>query len=98
MAKKVELEQLESQGSIQLTESNPILDAEWCFQFFNNEPVVFAFSNEGEKAVPLTLTVQSTEGDGLTFQQNGMIFKVFPRHISEETKLERTKQKENDVR
>jgi len=69
-----------------------IVDAEWCFQFFNNEPIVFAYANEGETAAPLTLTIESTEGQGLTFQQNGMTFRLFPRPISEETKLERTKE------
>jgi hypothetical protein len=53
---------------------------------------VFAYANEGEKSVPLTLTIESTEGQGLTFQQNGMTFRLFPRAISEETKLERTKE------
>ncbi len=85
-------EELEPQGSVELPTKTIIEDAEWCFQFFNNEPVVFAFSNEGEVAPALTLSIQPTEGDGMTFQQNGMIFKVFPRPISEETKLERTKE------
>jgi hypothetical protein len=86
------------QGSVAVEEVKPIEDAEWCFQFFNNEPIVFAFSNEGEKADILTLSVKPEEGQGLTFQQNGMVFKIFPRPISEETKLERAKSKENDVR
>ena len=81
----------------QLEQSKPILDAEWCFQFFDNKPVVFAFSNEGDEASPLVLQIQSMEGQGLNFKQNGMEFRIFPRPISEETKLERAKQKENDV-
>ena len=95
MAEQLELfpkEELEPKGSVELKSSTPIEDAEWCFQFFNNEPIVFAYSNEGEKSVPLTLTIESTEGQGLTFQQNGMTFRLFPRPISEETKLERTKE------
>jgi hypothetical protein len=90
-------EELQPQGSIELPKKEPISDAEWCFQFFNNEPIVFAYSEEGETASSLTLTVQPVEGDGLTFQQNGMEFR-FPRPISEKTKLERVKEKENDVR
>jgi hypothetical protein len=86
------------QGSVLLEEPKPIEDVEWCFQFFNNEPIVFAFSNEGEKADILNLSIKPEEGQGLTFQQNGMLFKIFPRPISEETKLERTKVKENEVR
>lgn len=100
MTKKKELEQLElfphEQGSVQIEQPKIIEDAEWCFQFFNNEPIVFAYSNEGEKADTLTLSVKPEEGQGLTFQQNGMLFKIFPREISEETKLERAKSKENE--
>jgi hypothetical protein len=101
MAEQLELfPELEptQQGSVAIEEAKPIEDAEWCFQFFNNEPIVFAYSNEGEKADVLTLSVRPEEGQGLTFQQNGMLFKIFPREISEETKLERAKSKENDVR
>ena len=47
-----------------------IQDAEWCFQFFNNEPIVFAWSNEGEEPTPLVLQIQPKDGDGLNFQQN----------------------------
>ena len=100
MAEQLDLfpeEKLQQQdaGSINVPEANPIADAEWCFQFFNNEPVVFAFSNEGETAAPLQMKIEPTEGQGLNFQQNGMIFKIFPRPISEETKLERVKENES---
>ena len=100
MAEQIDLfpeEKLQQQdaGSINVPEANPIADAEWCFQFFNNEPVVFAFSNEGEIAAPLQMKIEPTEGQGLNFQQNGMIFKIFPRPISEETKLERVKENES---
>jgi hypothetical protein len=82
-------------GSINIPEAQPIQDAEWCFQFFNNEPIVFAWSNEGEEPAPLVLQLQPVESEGLNFQQNGMTFRVFPREISEETKLERKKQNES---
>jgi hypothetical protein len=98
MAEQLELfpqETLESQGSVELP-TNPIIeDVEWCFQFFNNEPVVFAFSNEGEPATPLQMKIEPIEGDGLNFQQNGMLFKIFPRPISESTKIERKNESEN---
>ena len=86
-----ELQQQEA-GSVETPEVTPIADAEWCFQFFNNEPITFAWSNEGEEAAPLVLQIQPQEGEGLNFQQNGMTFRVFPREISEETKIERKKQ------
>lgn len=79
-------------------EIKKIADAEWCFQFFNNEPIVFAYSNENEVAAPLTLQIESIEGQGLNFQQNGMVFRIFPRPISEETKLERKNVNKDDIR
>jgi hypothetical protein len=90
-------EELQTQdaGSIGVTEKQQIQDAEWCFQFFNNEPIVFAYSNEGETASPLVLQLAPTEGEGLNFQQNGMTFRLFPREISEETKIERKKENES---
>jgi hypothetical protein len=72
-----------------------IEDAEWCFQFFNNEPIVFAWQDKGVEPAPLVLQIQPKDGDGLNFQQNGMTFRIFPREISEETKLERKKQNES---
>ena len=72
-----------------------IQDAEWCFQFFNNEPIVFAWSNEGEEPAPLVLQLQPVEDEGLNFQQNGMTFRIFPRPISEETKQQRQEQNES---
>jgi hypothetical protein len=89
-----ELQQQDA-GSINTPETKPIADAEWCFQFFNNEPIVFAWSNEGEEPAPLVLQLQPVESEGLNFQQSGMTFRLFPRPISEETKLERKKQNES---
>ena len=96
MAEQLELfpqEELQQDaGSINLPEAQPIQDAEWCFQFFNNEPIVFAWSNEGEEPAPLVLQLQPVEDEGLNFQQNGMTFRIFPRPISEETKQQRQEQ------
>ena len=99
MAEQLELfpqEELQQDaGSINLPEAQPIQDAEWCFQFFNNEPIVFAWSNEGEEPAPLVLQLQPKDGEGLNFQQNGMSFRIFPRPISEETKKERENASKN---
>lgn len=86
---KMAQEVLETQGSVVTSNSEPIVDAEWCFQFFNNEPIVFAWQAEGVEPSPLVLQIQPKEGDGLNFQQSGMTFRIFPRPISEETKKQR---------
>ena len=90
-----ELQQQEA-GSAQTSETKPIADAEWCFQFFNNEPIVFAWSNEGEEPAPMVLQIQPQEGEGLNFQQSGMFFRIFPREITEETKAIRKEQTEKN--
>jgi hypothetical protein len=84
--------ELSPQEEVNIPETQPIADAEWCFQFFNNEPIVFAWSNEGEEPSPLTLQLEAKAGEGLNFQQNGMMFKIFPREITEETKKQRAEQ------
>lgn len=66
-----------------------IQDAEWCFQFFNNEPIVFAWQKDTNESSPLVLSILPKEGEGLFFRQNGMEFKIFPRPISEESKKQR---------
>jgi hypothetical protein len=96
MSEQLELfPQEELQQEVNIPEAQPIADAEWCFQFFNNEPIVFAWSNEGEEPAPLVLQLQAKEGEGLNFQQNGMSFRIFPREISEETKKERENASQN---
>jgi hypothetical protein len=82
-------------GNIELNEpieATPILDAEWCFQFFDNEPIVFAWTKEGAEGAPMVINIDSVEGQGISFNQNGMSFRIFPKPISEKTKLERKKE------
>ena len=97
MAEQLELfphEELEPNEIIKLKSPSPIEDVEWCFQFFNNEPIVFAFSNEGEPAGNLNIELKPIEGEGLSFNHNGMAFAIFPRAISEESKKVRAEENE----
>ena len=87
-------EELEQDGSLEIETPKVIEDVEWCFQFFNNQPEVFAFSNEGEPAGNLSIELKPWEGEGLSFNHNGMAFRIFPRPISEETKIARAKENE----
>lgn len=96
MSEQLELFPQEELQQVSEIEQLPtIQDAEWCFQFFNNEPIVFAWQDEGGEPAPLVLQIQPKEGEGLNFQQNGMTFKIFPRPISEETKKERQNASKN---
>jgi len=79
--------QNEQQTEFELVEpQNEIQQAEWCFQFFDNEPIVFAYSNSKDESSNLVIELRPVVEDTLTFQQNGMVFKIFPREMSEESK------------
>lgn len=82
--------------SVGIGEPTHFKDAEWCFQFFDNEPVVFAWSVEGlEQPTPLVIQLQPHSNEGITFTQQGMKFRIFPREISEETKEQRRNENES---
>ena len=86
---------LESQGDVLESTPKVIEDVEWCFQFFTNEPQVFAYSSEGEPAGNLSIELKPLEGEGLSFSHNGMAFRIFPRPISEESKQIRAEENES---
>jgi len=70
-----------------------IQQAEWCFQFFDNEPVVFAYAKSETESSNLVIELRPVGDDTLVFQQNGMSFKIFPREMTEESKQLREQQK-----
>lgn len=98
MAEQLELfpqEELQQQdaGSIEVVDIKPIADTEWCFQFFDNEPIIFGWQDEGGEPIPLNFKIEPVEGEALIFKQNGMEFKIFPRPIGEQTKIQRQQAK-----
>jgi hypothetical protein len=72
-----------------------IQQAEWCFQFFDNEPVVFAYSKSETESSNLVIELRPVVDDTLTFTQNGMSFKIFPREMTDESKIIRDQQNES---
>jgi hypothetical protein len=76
----------------ELVKDTKIEQAEWCFQFFDNEPVVFAFTKNDTESSNLVIELRPMADDTLTFSQNGMSFKIFPREMTEETKKAREEQ------
>lgn len=93
----MENEKLEPQGSVSLPEATKIQDPEWCFQFFDNEPVVIGWQDVASEdgPSPLVMQIQPIEGQSMLFTQNGMTFKIFAREISEESKKEREEKLKN---
>ena len=92
-----EFQLVEPKGEIKIAEPNEIQQAEWCFQFFDNEPVVFGWTKDQSKSSNLVIELRPLEDDTLTFQQNGMSFKIFPREMTEESKLAREQQKQQNA-
>ena len=64
-------------------------DCEWCFQFNDGEPTIFAFSNPAQSNNELTFTITNSEDSVMTFTNSDGEFKIFAREITEETKIKR---------
>jgi len=92
-----EFELVEPKGEIKIADSKEIEQAEWCFQFFDNEPVVFAYSKSESDSSNLVIELRPVSDDVLTFTQNGMLFKIFPREMSEESKQLRDQQNQQNA-
>ena len=91
-------EQQTQDTEFQLVEPQPqIQQAEWCFQFFDNEPVVFAYSKSETDSSNLVIELRPVSDDILTFAQNGMSFKIFPREMTEESKQLRDQQNQQNA-
>ena len=61
MSEQLELfpvEEGQVQGSVEIEQPKTIGDAEWCFQFFNNEPVVFGWQGENTEPSPINHSMQ----------------------------------------
>lgn len=107
MAEQLELFNEEQMGEItpqfeEIVETNPttpqmIDQAEWCFQFFDNEPVVFGWTNDDTTSSNLVIELRPTMEDALTFSQNGMMFRIFPREMSDESKRLREEQRQQNA-
>jgi hypothetical protein len=88
--------QLEQLGDVTLTQRR-YEECEWCFQFDEDEPQIFAWtdsnlpSDENPKVV---FSITNVENSYITFQNSktGKLFKLFARELTEEGKqLRKTK-------
>jgi hypothetical protein len=92
--KKIENEQIEETiqelvkpiGEIKLSEPKKMEQCEWCFQFDDDEPKVFAWTNEDMKDEDptVTFTIGNTDGAYVSFTKDDKKFKLFARELSEE--------------
>ena len=75
----------ETELQLEQKELTPIFPCEWCFKFGDNEPQVFAATNEKidgqEPAIRLVLA--NTEETTVTFQDGDKAFTLFCRALTE---------------
>ncbi len=104
-AKKTKKEKVEDvlqpaeQSIITLPEPKKLENCEWCFQFDNDEPQIFAWTdeelntNEDPKVI---FTINNIENSFITFtnSKTGKTFKLFARELSDEGKELRNRQRE----
>ena len=78
-------EVLEPIGEIKLAEPKKYEQCEWCFQFDDDEPKVFAWTSEDmtDEEPTVTFTIGNTEGAYVSFSKDGKTFKLFAREITD---------------
>jgi|Laugresu1bdmlbsd_1035121.scaffolds.fasta_scaffold08652_2 hypothetical protein len=92
----VNLEPLEQIGQITL-EQEKYEDCEWCFQFDNDEPQIFAWTDGNlnpseDPTVTFTITNKKDSFINFTNSKTGKVFTLFAREISEDGKKMREEQ------
>jgi hypothetical protein len=64
--------------------------AEWCFQFDGDEPVVIAWSNDRKEPGELTFMIKANSESRIVFQSTdgSKTLRIFARSMSEEKRTE----------
>jgi hypothetical protein len=80
-------------------EQKRIENCEWCFQFDEDEPQVFAWTDDQlkyEEEPKVVFTISNIENSYITFknEESGKNFKIFARELSEKGKELRDRQRE----
>lgn len=91
-------EKLQPIGDITLSQKK-YEECEWCFQFDEDEPQVFAWTDDElnkSEDPKVIFTITNVENSYITFQngKTGKLFRLFARELSEEGKELRQKQKD----
>ena len=92
-------EQLEQIGEIKLDQKK-YEECEWCFQFDEDEPQVFAWTDDElnkDEDPKVIFTISNIENSYISFthSKTGKKFKLFAREISDDGKSMREKQRES---
>ena len=89
---EVESIKLEPIGTIDINQKK-LEQCEWCFQFDNDEPQIFAWTNEGDinEEPAVTFTITNSENSYINFNKDGKYFKLFVRELTDAGKALREK-------
>jgi hypothetical protein len=89
--------------NLQLQDALPthakLKECEWCFQFGEDEPQIFAWTNDEDldENPTVTFTITNSEDSYITFSKNGNIFKLFARPLSDDGRAMRQTAKEAEL-
>jgi biotin-(acetyl-CoA carboxylase) ligase len=90
------MEEQNNNEEIQLNDNSQLInEAEWVFQFDNDEEQFLAVTPEDRIGEPLSITIalNNTLGSDLTFTSpNGKVFRMYAREITEKGRLFREQQ------
>ncbi len=92
-------QQLEPIGQITLNQEK-YEECEWCFQFDEDEPQVFAWTDDElnkDEDPKVIFTITNVKDSYITFQngKTGKLFKLFARELTNEGRELREKQRES---
>ena len=93
---------MENEGKISIAPIPKYEECEWCFQFDDGEPQIFAWTNEDmEGQEPqIQFTITNTQNSNITFKhKDGKVFKIFAREMTEAGRELQQKEKlfKNDI-
>ena len=92
-------EQLQQLGEVQISQKK-FEECEWCFQFDEDEPQIFAWTDpelNKDEDPKVIFTISNIENSYISFthSKSGKKFKLFAREISDDGKSMREKQRES---
>jgi hypothetical protein len=98
--KKTQEENLEPIGELKMAPPEKLEQCEWVFQFDEDEPQIFAWTNEdmANEDPTVTFTIGNTKDAYISFKskQSGKMFKLFARELTDEgIKLREFQTKQN---
>ena len=90
---EMDIKTMEGENTNPVEETKKLTQAEWCFQFDGEEPIIFAWSKEEGDVGDFVLNIPAIEGTAATFKcpRTSKSFSILVREMSEETKADRDK-------